>query len=417
MMQIDQDGVVRVAGFPKGLNNISPESSLPEGALLEAVNVDVLDGGKVRRRGGFVKKYAGNGIHSFWSKDGKTMFYEGGSLKLLNADLSATVLATGLMSNKTVAYANVNGEIYWSNGDITGKINSSGTNELWGIPMPTKPVATATAAGGLFNGIYKIALTFILDTGEEGGVDSFVYVTVTEGGGILLNGIPASPDVKITKIGVYVSAANGEVAYHYADIATGTSTLSISQSATLGRALNTQGYYPFPACELLDYTHGSLIGAIGRLLFYSSEMRYRLCRIKKNYIMFTSNITMIAWVNGGVYVSNETDTYFMRGNNLDKCEQIPLLPYPAVKGTLVRIPNSNDVAWFSARGWVKGDQQGNVTNVTEGSMLPDVFVTGAAGFREYNGVRQLVSSMTNSSETNNMIASDYVNIEVIRKAG
>ncbi|HFB07033.1 MAG TPA: hypothetical protein ENJ92_01170, partial [Chloroflexi bacterium] len=68
--------------FPAGKNDVAKETALPEGALREALNVDIDDAGNIRLREGFEKVYSGTNVRSLH----KRYFAEGDKLKYLNAD-------------------------------------------------------------------------------------------------------------------------------------------------------------------------------------------------------------------------------------------------------------------------------------------------------------------------------------------
>jgi len=78
---------------------------------------------------------------------------------------------------------------------------------------------------------------------------------------------------------------------------------------------------------------------------------------------------------------------------------VELLPYGAVPGSVARMENSNDLAWFSSRGLVVGSQDGQVKNVQEETLAVGKAQAGALLFRDQDGVRQIVSAMTGVFET------------------
>lgn len=418
---------VKVGGWPAGMNNIQPAYALPEGALRDAANVDITDSGKLKRRKGFARTYTGVGVHSFWSEGGYNLFAEGNSLKQLNANMSsASTLVSTLTQSVPVSYVLLNDEVYWSNGIVTGKLTRAGANMLWGIPVPAKPVGTPITSGGMDAGIYQVAFTFVLASGEEGGSDQSIAVTVPAGGGILLTGLKPPAVAEIASLRVYVTAPNGETEYFYKDVPASTTSLAIAKSASPGHNLKTQGDYPFPPCDMLEYFRGHLFGAKDNVIWHSNPMRYRLCRMAENYIQLATDVTLLKAVPDGIFVSDAQTTYFFVEDNsmLDVTalkvtkgkhfNLLPILPYPAIPGTAVKIANSTDIAWFSTRGWVIGSAGGKVQNLTEKHIMPAVYSSGACGFREQDGVRQLVSSLTKQTQTNNLVATDYANATIIR---
>ena len=74
--------------FPLGMNNVSPDTDLPEGSLVSAINVDIDKEGNVFSRNGYEQIYSGE-VHSLY----KRYFVEGSELKLLNPDNTATAVS------------------------------------------------------------------------------------------------------------------------------------------------------------------------------------------------------------------------------------------------------------------------------------------------------------------------------------
>ena len=76
--------------------------------------------------------------------------------------------------------------------------------------------------------------------------------------------------------------------------------------------------------------------------------------------------------------------------------------------------NSNDIAWFSARGLVVGTQDGQVKNTQEETVAVGAAQTGATLYREQDGMRQLVSSLA-GAQTSRAAADSFMTMEVVRK--
>lgn len=414
---------IRVDGWPKGMNNVMPDYALPDGTLRDAVNVDINDAGKVRRRNGRVQRYAGTNVRGLWRGAGRTLFAEGAELKQLNPDYTASTLAVGLNTANKPSFVEVNGVTYWSDAaTVTGTIRADGIVSLWGIPVGPVANALGVAGGGLPGGTYQVAITYVLDTGEEGGVDSSELVTVPDGGSILVTGIPAvAPHSHITRIRVYTTYQNGEVEYLYGEYPIGTTSLTILPSATLSIPLRSWFEYPFPPCSQLEYYKGRIFGASGNFVYFTSALRYRLSDLSKNFYSFESPVTMIKAVPDGLYIADSEATYWFSGGDTDepgKYVRRQVLPYSVTPGTGINIPNSTDVAWLSTRGWCVGSAGGKATNHMEGNVVPSqTYESGAALFREQNSVRQLIGAVQGGTDANSLQATDYVEAEVIRSFG
>lgn len=388
-MAIDEKNPYAVDGFKTGMVNVLTPYKIPRDALADTLNVDIDDDGYIRRRTGYTQVQAGV-AHSLYSLGDTALYGDGGTIRLLNADETTTLVVSGL-SGAAIAYETLNGDTYWSNGSASGRI-TNGVNQLWGIPAGPVPSLASTSVGVLPAGKYQVSCTYTLANGEEGGTYESAQITRSTAGSIIV-GLPViAPTAGVTRINIYCSIQNGEQEYFISSVAIGTPTYTISTLATASRALNTQGYDAFPACTELQAAFGRMFGATGRLVVYSPAMRYRLCRLNRDFFMFPTPVRMIAAVNDGLYVSDDEATYWLAGTDPEKMQIQKILPYPAIAGTKVRSPSNDTVLWFSDRGWIVGKDGGGAKAEMEGRVLPgDLNPTGAGLFREYNGIRQVVA--------------------------
>lgn len=376
-----------------GMNNRLPQQAL--GAtkdrpdfLRNALNVSFDDAGRPQIRTGRRKVYTGSNCRSLFRTPTGLVFAEGGNIRRLDTDtMQATTIDTGVDPSADVAFVAVNDETYWSDGVATGKVGDT----LWGIPLHPVPTLAAIGNGGLAAGRYHVAVTRVHGS-EEGGAMGLYPVDVAEGGGIAVTGL-------VTPCRVYVTSTNGELLLRYAQVNSG-SSIDIGVSANLGAQLKTLRAYPFPACTILAYNKGRVIGANGRYIYRSMAFQPRLCLLEKDFLAFDSDVTMIAPVKDGFYASDSNQTWFFpEAEDGSIARQEPVLSYPAIKGTVVEMPPNEEeqkpyMAWFSTRGWILAGDGGAAKNATEDDV--DVLQTierGAALFRELNGRRELVSAL------------------------
>jgi hypothetical protein len=206
----------RYPGWSKGMNNILADHELPTDVLRAAVNVDVLDSGKVRRRKGSTQLSA-TATHSLWTNGSIALCYASGALNRLNANDSLTSLASGL-SGRPISFTEAGLDIYWSDGIQHGRI-SGGLALPWGVEVPGRPPSLSTGAGTLETGVYMAAITFTTATGEESAASLVNTASVTTGALTLT--IPQPTESAVTSINVYLTQANGDVLYQIASIAVG----------------------------------------------------------------------------------------------------------------------------------------------------------------------------------------------------
>jgi hypothetical protein len=388
-MAIDERNPYAVDGFKVGMVNVITPYKIPKDALSDAMNVDIDDFGYIRRRDGYEQIRSGV-IHSLYSLGSTALFGDGTTIRLMRADETSTELVNGL-SGAPISYVELNGEVYWSNGSQSGVINGS-VNRSWGIPAGPIPVVAVSATGVLPAGKYQVACTYVRNTGEEGGTFQSSQITLGAAGGIVVSIPAAAPAADITHVNVYCSTENGEQEYYVRSVALGSGSTTITTLATAGRTLTTQGYGPFPTCTDLEVAHGRIFGAYGVQVVYTPPMRYSLHRPNRDFFMFKSPVRMIAAAEDGLYVSDDSSTYWLNGTDPEKVSMVEVFPYPAVAGTKVYDPADGTTSWFSERGWIVGKDGGKAENVMEKRVIPGVVSpTGAGLFREYNGIKQVVA--------------------------
>ena len=422
----DRDGSIEHTRFT-GLNNRTPIERLLPKTLSSAVNVDLDEQGQVSRRPGFTATYTGAGLHSLWSGGGYMLCVEGTQLKRMTVTpsgaITGSVLGSGFMPGKHLAYDLVNNEVYLSNGIVTGRVTSAGLS-AWGVQTPAgQPALTADTVGGLHNGVYQVAVTFVTTSGEESGARVPQEVVVSEGGGILVTSIPQPTETSVAGIRIYVSPPNEDVLYLTAKLAVGV-TASYVYKWDTGMPLQTMHLDKAPPATSITHLGGRLYGALGNVLYWTEPLRYGLYHPANNWMSFPSNIKAIAAVEGaGLYVIGDK-TWFLSGTEPDKFEQTEVLSYGGPEQHSLRVPREAftalniDIAdvpvWLSDRGFHAGLPSG-VVNLTEKEVVVDSYKRIAALYREQNGRRQVIATGANP-ERSSIAMGDNV-VAQIRRNG
>lgn len=405
---------VTLAGFPKGMSNLGAPYALPEGACRNLVNLDVDDAGKTRLRKGSTVKYAAADCDSLWSNGSITLFREGAALKELLRDsagvYSARTVRAGLTPGYRIAFLDVNGDVCWSNGIVTGRIRA-GVDGPWGVERPPRqPVLAAQNVGGMFAGQYQVAITYLAADGEEGGTGLAATVTVAAGGGIGLSAIPQS--ALAATIRVYCSMADGDVLYRYGDYPAGTNSIVLG-SFQSDLALETQFGYPPPPGTGLELHNARIYIAQGKVLWPTDPFRYGLYMPHKSHFPFADEIRMHAAVSDGIYVATAAKTYFLSGMDTDALRIREVLPYGAPAGAATKLPGTDRIAWFSHRGWVLGGSSGAVKNLMEAQNAVAAFARAATLYREEGGLKQLIAIAQQGVAPAGQ-AKDYTDYEIAR---
>jgi len=406
-------------GWQDGENNILDAVELPETSLRRAVNFDIMDGGDLHRRRGRTLAYIGSIVpNTLFSNGKRVLFVESSNLweliKGFDGVWNRMLFRTGV-GNHAMAYLAKDDNIYWSNGILTGIIDSEGRDLPWGIrgPVEQPNIAGSDVGGTLDAGTYQVAVTFLDENGQESGTSASKVVEVTtDGGSILLTDIPTPVD-GIT-IQVYCSSANGEGLYRVGRLLAGTPNYRITAVSNVQTIrLQTQFGIKPPAGDVLEYHNGRIYIAEGNVVWYTDALRYGLVKPHRNFLQFPSPVTVMKSVADGIYICAD-QTYWISGIDTNEFQQVPVLPYGAVKGTGINLPESDNVAWFSEEGLVIGGLEAQVTAVQEDKSAVSKFENGAMVFRKQRGLRQIIATLGSGTQSA-MLAPDYVSLETARR--
>lgn len=372
--------------------------------LRNAVNVDLTSSGTLRRRRGSTLALAGADCHSLWSDGVRALFVDGDAIKTFP---DGNVVRTGLTPRRPVSWCSLpDGRVAWSNGIELGFIDHSGSAAPLATPNPA-PIVTASEGGALKAGGYQVAITAIDPEGRESGATWPVQVTVPDNGRIEVSGLPG------TLVAIYLSPLNGDLLYHAMTTSASSFVFPLIPSM-LGRQLDTIGLAPLPPGRIVRYYHGRLLSADATQLFYSEPFAHWLYNPLRNRIPI-AGLTLLEPVEGGLYLATRDRTWWLPGADVDQPERlVEILPYGAVAGTSARMENSTDVAWFSTRGLIVANAQGQVKNMQEETVAVGAAQTGATLCREQDGVRQVVASVSPTSTTR-AAASSFMTMELRRK--
>jgi len=411
----------------KGINNVKAEERLgkdEDGAyeLREANNVDIDSTFRLKRRRGYALALAGTGSHSLWSTPDETMafFVEDGDLKQLNADLTSTVLRSGLTPNQRMSYAEVNGDVYYTDGDINGMIRN-GVDMTWGVALPVHQPTLTSVSGGMLAGDYDVAITQQRADGEESGATLAVQITLTANRGIDLTNIPVSADSDIAYINVYCTRHNGDELYFVQQLTNGTTSFGISNMHSTS-PLKTQFVTPPPVGSHIEYHYGMMYVAVGDAVYYSDPYAFGHFRMASNYLQFPEDITLMGSVKNGMFFSADK-TYYQHGSNPKETSLIISDDSKAIEHTLIKTDGSNikglqpgiALMWVSDSGVYAGGGDGKLVNLTEDTWSFSPSEVGSGLLREYNGNIQYIGLLKdNDTSANNAAIGDVATAEIVR---
>lgn len=406
-------------GWPDGENNLLDAVELPLTALRRVVNYDVTNNGHLHRRKGTTIVHTGTVVpNTLWSNEQRVLFVESNNLWELVKDLAgawnAMLVRVGV-GNNAMHYLDVNRNIYFTNGIITGMLDPDGRDLPWGIQGPhEQPTVEAAGAGGtLIAGDYQVAVTFLDDDGQESGTGLSEIVTITtDAGSILLSDIPTPIDG--VTVQVYCSSPNGEGLYRVGQAIGGSTQFRITTVDNVQTIkLQTQFGIKPPPGSILEYHNGRIYIADGKIVWFTDALRYGLVKPSRNYLQFPSEVTVIKAVADGIFICAD-QTYWISGVDTNEFQQVPILPYGGVRGTGINLPESDNVAWFSPQGIIIGGLEAQITAIQEDRSAVSEFENGAMVFRKRKGLRQFIATLGAGIQSE-FLAQDYADLETARR--
>jgi len=419
-------GEIVIDGFD-GLNELLSPFDLGRDEennwLVTAKNVDIDDGRSVRQREGTTKIGTYTDPHSLWSDGEYTLFAEGGNLHLVDQINETTVSTSQIVTGagpSNFGYAKAHDRIYFSNDKKNGMLLSNGTFHNWKVETPQGQPTLATTTGALvIDCSISVFVTYIDDLGRESGASNISTTETDSTTGIQLTNIPVPTESDIILKAIYCTPPDGDIFYLVDVISTATTSYNITNFNHFTVQEWTLFLSEPPLGGLLAYDSGRLWVADGKYLYRSEPLVYHLFNLRENYFPFSKDISIIAAVEGGIYVAAD-ETYFIPTTS-EIPELTSVLNYGAVPGTLFYIPGEKIAqgeqgewaGWMSSRGLVVAGPNGQIRNITEDKTAIKDASEGGSIVREDGGYTRIISSFKAGSSSS-IRATDYVTATVTK---
>ena len=374
-----------------GINNRLPDFALgtDKGSWLrDAVNVDIDNAGRVRRRNATSLIQALSDPHSLYTTTSGTRYMVvGGSLYTVTLPAYTQTLFRVLSNDDPVNYVEYAGSLYYSNGTDSGRIES-GVWFPWALPTPTAPSASVIS-GALYAGDYQVSVSHYNSvTGEEGGISASAGYTLASAGGlrITLPGTTAGANY----VNVYVSTVNGSIPMLVATIAAGTALYDYVTPGSVGREANQRYEEPIPAG--VPFIHNSrLCTCSGTTIYIGLPARPGYYIPTDPRLEFASDVTNAISGQNGVYVTADKTYWFAGTDLLDAQSVIDLLPYGAVPGTGFVTNDGNSIGWFSESGIVIATTGGEIKEAMVDAIDQTPPASGVSAVFSDGGYNRVVS--------------------------
>jgi hypothetical protein len=365
--------------------------------LVDAVNVDIDDTGRVSRRAGQSTIVAGS-AHSLYSNGDDCLYVQDGNMYRLDRDLSSTLVAAGLDPDP-VAYVSVGGRIYHANG-ISSAVFENGRVRSWGIPIDDTAVVASATTGALPAGAYLFAMTLIRRDGQESGCGMAHRIDLPDNSGLNFTwSVPR--DMDITQCALYLTQADGETLLQAAvvDVEDGQYTYT---GGPRSLPLATQWLDKPPAGSALALYRGRIYIAYGAHLFATSALSYEHCDMRDYRAIDGNEIQLLAAVDAGLFVSTRHAVYFLSGasfadNAISRKYDSPAIPGSVASGDAgvitgnAQLAGQAAVVFATTRGIVLGLPDGSLLDFTSDTYQLPAATRGAALLRSGKAQQYLVS--------------------------
>lgn len=398
------------------MDNIHVDEELPADTLRRAVNVDITDAGKVRRRNGYRLVTAMQGAHSLWSDTlGNGYFVQNNRMKALLLGGVIQDLGEVQAGNNHVSFVKVNNDVYYSCASAKGKITDKALKP-WGVEVPTS-TAQLSPTIGLFNaGTYYAAVTYVLADGRESGASALSSINLSAIGGIAVIAMPTPVMAEVVKKRLYLSTGDGEVLYLAKEFDVLDQFTTIT-SPIIGSELRTA----YLAEPILSNGIAEVSGRIfmisaaeKNVVFYTEALAFDHMDVRKNHYNFPAEVTLIASTRSGLYVCADK-TYYIQNAGQDEASQVEVFDYVGIANTAQLIPASHEYIWMTNRGAVIGHDGGQAELLASETLTTGMMIRAASMVREQDGIRQFVVTGT-KTEAISLESGSYFNAEITRRA-
>lgn len=391
--------------FGGGAHNRNTADRLPESFYRRAVNLDPVGGGKLQLRSGYEQVLSASTVRGALSLGDAVLLADGADLKEFSvATGSARTLRqiagagdfAGCVFNDTLHFCTANESLRYRQGAVSP----------WGVPTITaQPNVTLSAGGAIAAGTYAYAITHVDADGLEGGTGaSQVFVSAGEQRAAF--DLPAP--LPGGRVRLYVGHINSTFLYlQHEQAAAGTAVIAVLHDGSA--TLETQFHTEPPQGHLVAAHKGWILIAVDNVIWSTVPLRPHLVRRSHGFFQFPKRITVMAPVEGGVFVVAD-QTYFLSPEG-ESLQQRAIDSAIAVAGSQVELPGKR-VSWMTQYGPVIGGPDGSLQFITKDHYAPDITDFGRSALLERNGNQLLITTQRGIPQGNSLAASDYYDGEV-----
>ena len=387
---------IYIRGF-NGINNILNPKKLKTDDLVDAVNVDITNENTIKSRPSWKKIKELNKPHSLYSSVQSMFLIEGNYLIKYDKNLKKEIIDDGYLNLKT-SFVKYNNQVIISNENFIKKYKN---NKIYNL-VPEKYInnfnVNIQSNGNFPKGRYKIAITYVFDDGLEGSTNNPVVVELNDNETIRLSNFNKTNDINIKYLRVYISKTNSIEMYRYADYDVDINEITLNYNQIeFGKRLEKIDLDIINKGKFITTFNGLILTAIENRIYISLPNSFFIDYDKySGFLEFNSNITMlqsIDGVNGGIYVSDEDNVYFLNGD-INSLSRTIMDCQPAIINTACKSPITNELFFYTQRGQIIAQPGGKIENLTESRFLPDYELLSGAGIVVlHDGRRKIINSI------------------------
>lgn len=239
------------------------------------------------------------------------LYVHAGNEMIRNPHLNGgSVVVASLDAARPVAWHDFANWTWWTDGAGTGRIDAAGQNWPWALPQAPPP--TVTPAGGLLTGRYLVSVTYLDESGQQGGCAESTVVECSGHGLVVAE--PEIPSGCVARL--WVSQANDPLPMFVGDYGAADFPVLISSEPADSAVLRTQGLAPMPAGEGVHSCGDFLLTWWGDVLSFSALGWPGLHNPSRDYFQFPASIRGAVGLPGGVWVATEQGMYWVAGSDL-----------------------------------------------------------------------------------------------------
>ena len=396
-----------------GIDLLSAETAILDGAVRRAENVDIRRDGRFSRRPGHSVVVHGAGFQALYKTGRGLLAVRNGKVYAIDLNTYSPTLLCDLGSNEPADFTEHNGHLYFGNATSLWWVPADeAAPRRVGVSLPGPlPLVEAHPSGALAAGRYTIAISRVDDRGEESQTKVVGQVDLPSGGGIRLYGMV--PDVG-SSIRAYITPPDGDALYLSESFSAAFSEFVVSRPPD-GATRSTQHLAPLPAGEFVRGHAGRLYVARDDTLFFSEPLRPHLHDPRHNFIKFVGPVRFLEAVVGGVFVGDDRGVWFLPGNEPEQIRRASSVL--AIRRSSVLVPgmhfdknltqtDQDCAVWLSAEGYMLGRASGDAVSLHPERVRVAATLEGRSRFIVRDGLKQIITLTAATTAPGYGIAAD-----------